>query len=101
MARCEEMTLLLGPFEDGELEPHEMQEVARHLAGCPACETELAGYLMELPGIPAERVARMGLAAHEVARGYTPAECAKRVFASIQNVMNGDAAKTQHALQHV
>jgi anti-sigma factor RsiW len=38
------MTLLLGPFEDGELEPHEMQEVARHLAGCPACETELAGY---------------------------------------------------------
>jgi len=44
MARCEEMGLLLGPFEDGELEPHEMQEVARHLAGCPACETELAGY---------------------------------------------------------
>jgi hypothetical protein len=38
------MTLLLGPFEDGELEPHEMQEVARHLAGCPACETELADY---------------------------------------------------------
>jgi anti-sigma factor RsiW len=44
MARCEEMSLLLGPFEDGELEAHEMQEVARHLAGCPACETELAGY---------------------------------------------------------
>jgi anti-sigma factor RsiW len=38
------MSLLLGPFEDGELEAHEMQEVARHLAGCPACETELAGY---------------------------------------------------------
>lgn len=44
MARCEDITLLLGPFEDGELEPHEMQEVARHLAGCAACEGELADY---------------------------------------------------------
>jgi len=44
MARCEEMKLLLGPFEDGELEAHEMQEVARHLAGCANCEGELADY---------------------------------------------------------
>jgi Putative zinc-finger len=44
MARCEDMKLLLGPFEDGELEPHEMQEVARHLAGCAGCENELADY---------------------------------------------------------
>jgi putative zinc finger protein len=44
MARCEDMKLLLGPFEDGELEPHEMQEVARHLAGCTECEGELADY---------------------------------------------------------
>ena len=44
MARCEDMKLLLGPFEDGELEPHEMQEVARHLAGCAECEGELADY---------------------------------------------------------
>jgi len=44
MARCEEMKLLLGPFEDGELEAHEMQEVARHLAGCADCEGELADY---------------------------------------------------------
>lgn len=44
MARCEDMKLLLGPFEDGELEPNEMQEVARHLAGCADCESELADY---------------------------------------------------------
>jgi hypothetical protein len=44
MARCEEIKLLLGPFEDGELEPHEMQEVARHLVGCAECEDELADY---------------------------------------------------------
>jgi anti-sigma factor RsiW len=44
MARCEEIKLLLGPFEDGELEPHEMQEVARHVVGCADCEGELADY---------------------------------------------------------
>jgi anti-sigma factor RsiW len=44
MARCEDIKLLLGPFEDGELEPHEMQEVARHLASCAECEGELADY---------------------------------------------------------
>lgn len=44
MARCDDIKLLLGPFEDGELEPHEMQEVARHVVGCAACEGELADY---------------------------------------------------------
>jgi anti-sigma factor RsiW len=44
MADCSEIGLLLGPFEDGELEPHEMQEVARHLARCPNCEAILADY---------------------------------------------------------
>ena len=44
MARCEDIKLLLGPFEDGELEPHEMQEVARHLAACTDCEDEVADY---------------------------------------------------------
>lgn len=44
MARCEDIELLLGPFEDGELEPHEMQEVARHTATCSACEGVLADY---------------------------------------------------------
>jgi hypothetical protein len=44
MARCEDMKFLLGPFEDGEIEPHEMQEVARHLVGCADCDGELADY---------------------------------------------------------
>jgi anti-sigma factor RsiW len=44
MVECNEIAPLLGPFEDGELTPHEMQEVARHLAGCINCEDVLAGY---------------------------------------------------------
>lgn len=44
MTQCSEIAPLLGVFEDGELEPHEMQEVARHLASCKACEETLAGY---------------------------------------------------------
>jgi hypothetical protein len=44
MAQCDDIELLLGPFEDGELEPHEMQEVARHIATCTACEDVLADY---------------------------------------------------------
>lgn len=44
MIECEEAMVLLGPFEDGELAPPEMQEVARHLAGCPACEGALTDY---------------------------------------------------------
>lgn len=44
MARCDEIGLLLGAFEDGELEPHEMQEVARHVVQCSACEAELNDY---------------------------------------------------------
>ena len=44
MARCDDIKLLLGPFEDGELEPHEMQEVARHVVACTACDGELADY---------------------------------------------------------
>ncbi len=44
MACCTEVRLMLGAFEDGELEPHEMQEVARHLAVCASCERLLADY---------------------------------------------------------
>ena len=44
MARCDDIKLLLGAFEDAELEPHEMQEVARHVVGCADCEAELAAY---------------------------------------------------------
>ena len=44
MADCSEIGLMLGPFEDGELEPREMQEVARHLAQCADCEQLLQEY---------------------------------------------------------
>ncbi len=44
MAECSEIAPLLGVFEDGELEPHEMQEVAHHLARCKACERALSDY---------------------------------------------------------
>src|SRR6202011_3250374 len=44
MRDCDQITLLLGPFSDGELEPHEMQEVARHLATCRSCEEMLGDY---------------------------------------------------------
>jgi hypothetical protein len=44
MSDCNQISLLLGPFEDGELEPHEMQEVARHLASCLSCEELLADF---------------------------------------------------------
>ncbi|MGH7917891.1 MAG: anti-sigma factor family protein, partial [Candidatus Binataceae bacterium] len=44
MALCNEMIPLLGPFEDAELSPAEMQQVARHLAGCVRCETTLSKY---------------------------------------------------------
>lgn len=44
MAQCSEIFPLLGPFEDGELESHEMQEVARHLAHCASCEGALSAY---------------------------------------------------------
>ncbi len=42
VAQCNQISPMLGAFEDGELEPHEMHEVARHLAQCKACEGELA-----------------------------------------------------------
>jgi len=44
MAQCNDIAPLLGSFEDGELAPHEMREVARHLASCASCEQTLAGY---------------------------------------------------------
>jgi anti-sigma factor RsiW len=44
MAQCSEIAPLLGAFDDGELEAHEMREVARHLAHCAACEETLAAY---------------------------------------------------------
>jgi anti-sigma factor RsiW len=44
MPACDQVKLLLGPFEDGELEPHEMEEVALHVVSCAACKATLDGY---------------------------------------------------------
>ena len=44
MASCDEAKLLLGPFEDGELEPHEMEDVALHVVSCQSCKAVLDGY---------------------------------------------------------
>jgi len=44
MAECREISMMLGAFEDSELEPNEMQEVAFHLARCESCTGILADY---------------------------------------------------------
>ncbi len=44
MAECGEIGPMLGAFEDSELEPNEMQEVAFHLARCESCTSILADY---------------------------------------------------------
>src|ERR1700722_1534419 len=44
MAECGEIGMMLGAFEDSELEPNEMQEVAFHLARCESCTSVLADY---------------------------------------------------------
>ncbi len=40
--QCNEIAPLLGAFEDGELGGVEQREVARHLAECSSCKTEMA-----------------------------------------------------------
>ena len=44
MAECGEISIMLGAFEDAELEPNEMQEVAFHLARCESCTGVLSEY---------------------------------------------------------
>jgi anti-sigma factor RsiW len=44
MATCEQTRLLLGPFDDGELEPHEMEDVALHVVDCVGCKATLEDY---------------------------------------------------------
>ncbi len=44
MATCDYIELLIGPFEDGELEPHEMEEVAFHVVACLGCKAALEDY---------------------------------------------------------
>lgn len=71
MADCSEIELLLSAFEDGELEPNEMQSVAFHLARCEACTRTLSAYstlgrelraaapVPELPGFSMAVIARI------------------------------------------
>jgi anti-sigma factor RsiW len=44
MSECDQVKLLLGPFDDGELEPHEMEEVALHIVSCDRCKVTLGDY---------------------------------------------------------
>ncbi len=44
MPACDQVRLLLGPFDDGELEPHEMEDVALHVVSCSACKATLEDY---------------------------------------------------------
>jgi hypothetical protein len=44
MPECDQVKLLLGPFEDGELEPHEMEDVALHVVRCGMCKAALDDY---------------------------------------------------------
>jgi anti-sigma factor RsiW len=44
MPACDQVKLLLGPFDDGELEPHEMEEVALHVVTCAECKAALEDY---------------------------------------------------------
>ena len=44
MAECTQIGPMLGAFEDSELEPNEMQEVAFHLARCDSCAGILSDY---------------------------------------------------------
>jgi hypothetical protein len=44
MPACDQVRLLLGPFDDGELEPHEMEDVAFHVVGCGGCKGALEDY---------------------------------------------------------
>lgn len=44
MSSCAELEPLLGAFEDGELKPHVMRDVALHVAGCSHCSAITGDY---------------------------------------------------------
>jgi glycosyltransferase involved in cell wall biosynthesis len=67
----------------------------------PWSKTELTDLLQTLPRVPAERVARMGSAAQELASRYSAAECARRVFHSIQQLAGAESPNSERAFQHV
>lgn len=41
---CDQIRLLVGPFDDGELEPHEMEDIALHIVSCTECKAILDDY---------------------------------------------------------
>lgn len=66
MSDCEHIKLLLGPFDDGELEPHEMEDVALHIVECAECKSALEDYR-------ALGVALRGIAPHPSLAGFAEA----------------------------
>jgi Putative zinc-finger len=44
MPECSEIGLMLGAVGDGELEPNDLQEVARHVERCASCTGALSDY---------------------------------------------------------
>lgn len=46
MAHCDDIAPLLSAFNDGELSPHESNQVAEHLNGCEVCKSTVLDYLL-------------------------------------------------------
>jgi anti-sigma factor RsiW len=46
LAHCDDIAPLLSAFNDGELAPHESEQVTRHLDRCETCKDTLLDYLM-------------------------------------------------------
>jgi hypothetical protein len=70
MAECSEISLLLGAFEDAELEPNEMQDVAFHLARCELCTGTLSDYATMARGL-------RDIAPEPMLAGFAPAVIAR------------------------
>jgi len=46
VAHCDDIAPLLSAFNDGELTPHETNQVAEHLDGCESCKATVLDYLL-------------------------------------------------------
>jgi anti-sigma factor RsiW len=89
MPACDQVKLLLGPFDDGELEPHEMEDVALHVVSCAACKSALDDYRT------------LGVALRDCApppalNGFTAA-----VLRRIDEIPQSWWTRGQHYLQHL
>ena len=68
----------------------------------PWNEPELAGLIKSLANMPTEQIEQMGTAAHDLARDYSPENCASRVAESLRRLKNrssriGSNPRTQYA----